>query len=110
MQLPKKRVNKWILRETHPSHLVILHSKTLATNEGCQLTLDLDGLLHLWVGLEHTLVLSAGAVGDLVQAATQTGGLGTLGNTPATQFLPRRPTGSTGSRTNDSQEVFHSAK
>lgn len=39
-------------------------------NEVNQLTLDLDGLLHLWVGLEHTLVLSAGAVGDLLQAAT----------------------------------------
>lgn len=40
-----------------------------ATNDIYKLTLDLDGLLHLWLSLEHTLVLPAGAIGDLLQAA-----------------------------------------
>lgn len=63
----------------------------VATDEVDQLTLDLDGLLHLWVGLEHTLVLSAGAVGDLVQAATQMEDLRTISKNSGYAFL-RRPT------------------
>lgn len=47
------------------------------------LTLDLDHLLHLWISLEHTLVLSAGAVGDLLQATTQMEELRTFGNSLA---------------------------
>lgn len=37
----------------------------------CQLTFDFNGLLHLWLGVEHTLVLPAGVVADLLQTAEQ---------------------------------------
>lgn len=50
------------------------------------LTLDLDHLLHLWVSLEHTLVLSTEAVGDLLQAATQMEAWRTCGSALAMHF------------------------
>lgn len=83
--------------------MLLADRRHVATNEVYQLTLDLDGLLHLWVGLEHTLVLSAGAVGDLLQAATQMEDFGTFINTPAMRFCDTARLNR--SRTNDSQEV-----